>query len=190
MGFLNDKHGVTLLGQTPPGTCPICATKHEPEQPHNQQSLAYQYKFYDEHGRWPTWADAMAHCSDMIRDYWTRELEKRGIKVNGEEEKKQYKPKVVKGRVKNTGYPIDGCVMLFSLWDYDNHDSWHLYGWDDIVDDAVMRTIHQTDELYKDDDLKEFSKMWKAGEYEPAGSFCLNLDELEVIEVLQEEEKP
>lgn len=190
MGFLNDRHGMTLLGQTPPGTCQICATKHEPEQPHNQQSLAYQYKFYDENGRWPTWADAMAHCSDEIRDYWTRELEKRGIKVNGEEEKKQYKPKVVKGRVQNTGYPIDGCVMLFSLWDYDNHDSWHLYGWDDDVDDAVMRTIHQTDELYKDDDLKEFSEMWKAGEYEPAGSFCLNLDELEVIEVLQEEEKP
>ena len=169
MGFLNDRHGMTLLGQTPPGTCPICATKHEPEQPHNQQSLAYQYKFYDENGRWPTWADAMAHCSDKIRDYWTRELENRGIKVNGEEEKKQYKPKVGKGRVQNTGYPIDGSVMLFSLWDYDNHVRW---------------------QLYKDDDLKEFSEMWKAGEYEPAGSFCLSLDELEVIEVLQEEEKP
>ena len=84
MGFLNERNGATLLGQTPPSTCPICATKHEPEQPHNRQSLAYQYKFYDEHGRWPTWADAMAHCPDEIRNYWTRELEKRGIEVSGE----------------------------------------------------------------------------------------------------------
>ena len=83
MGYLQEKHGVTLLGRTPPGTCPECATAHSPEQPHNQQSLCYQYKFYDTHGRWPTWADAMAHCPEEVREHWRRELEARGILVDG-----------------------------------------------------------------------------------------------------------
>ena len=64
--------GMTLIGRTPEGTCPECAVKHDPEQPHNQDSLTYQYKFYDQHGRWPTWADAMAHCSDELK----KELDK------------------------------------------------------------------------------------------------------------------
>ena len=63
------------------GTCPECATKHDPEQPHNQRSLYYQYHFYNEHGRWPTWSDAMAHCSEDIKQFWTAELQKHGIEV-------------------------------------------------------------------------------------------------------------
>jgi hypothetical protein len=86
MGVLKDKHGVILIGNPPPGTCPACATKHDPEQPHNQQSLTYQYKFYDENGRWPTWADAMSHCSPEIKGFWRLELEKRGIDVDGKRE--------------------------------------------------------------------------------------------------------
>ena len=64
-----------------PDVCQECAVKHDPSQPHNQQSLYYQYHFYAEHGRWATWADAMAHCSDYIRTIWTEELRKRGIEV-------------------------------------------------------------------------------------------------------------
>lgn len=60
------------------GTCPICATKHEPEMPHNCQSLYYQYRFYGIRGRWPTWADAVAHCEDRMRSHWERELRARG----------------------------------------------------------------------------------------------------------------
>lgn len=81
MGHLQEKHGVTLFGKTPPGTCPECATKHASEQPHNQQSLAYQYKFYDQHGRWPTWADAMAHCPQEIKEFWIAALKEHGIEV-------------------------------------------------------------------------------------------------------------
>ena len=81
MGYLHDLHGMTMLGGVPEGTCPMCAVKHEPDQPHNLQSLAYQYKFYDQNGRWPTWKDAMAHCSDEIQELWKAELEKRGVKV-------------------------------------------------------------------------------------------------------------
>lgn len=60
------------------GTCPICATKHEPEQPHNQQSLYYQYRFYGIRGRWPTWADAIAHCDVNLQSLWRQALNDRG----------------------------------------------------------------------------------------------------------------
>lgn len=81
MGYLRELHNVIMLGETPPGTCPMCAVKHDPEQPHNKNSLAYQYKFYDLHGRWPSWMDAMAHCSKEVQDYWASELQKRGEKL-------------------------------------------------------------------------------------------------------------
>lgn len=59
-------------------TCPICATAHEPDQPHNAQSLYYQYRFYGVRGRWPTWADAVAHCPACIKEYWVIELKRAG----------------------------------------------------------------------------------------------------------------
>lgn len=86
MGFLKERHGMTMFGATPPGTCPMCAVAHDPAQPHNRDSLAYQYKFYDEHGRWPTWADAMAHCTSEIKAYWREALEQRGVNVGEEQE--------------------------------------------------------------------------------------------------------
>ena len=46
----------------------------------------------------------------------------------------EYKPKIIKGTVKGTGWPIDGHTLHFSQWDYDNYDSWHLFGWDDADD--------------------------------------------------------
>jgi hypothetical protein len=55
--------------------------KHEPEQPHNQQSLFYQYKFYNEHGRWPTWQDAMAHCTDEVKQIWREALKEHGVEA-------------------------------------------------------------------------------------------------------------
>jgi hypothetical protein len=81
MGYLKDQYNMKMIGQVPEGTCPMCATKHKPEMPHNQQSLAYQYKFYDENGRWPTWEDAMAHCTDEMKGFWRKELEAKRIKL-------------------------------------------------------------------------------------------------------------
>ncbi|HWQ74505.1 MAG TPA: hypothetical protein VN441_04255 [Syntrophomonas sp.] len=73
-----------LVGQTPPGTCPECATKHDPDMPHNQQSLTYQYKFYDRYGRWASWADAMKHCTSEVKKTWTQALRQMGIAVNAQ----------------------------------------------------------------------------------------------------------
>lgn len=57
-----------------PGTCPACAVKHREDEPHNCQSLYYQYRFYGLRGRWPTWADAIAHCDQDMKAYWREAL--------------------------------------------------------------------------------------------------------------------
>lgn len=57
-----------------PGKCQTCAVEHALEQPHNAQSLFYQYAFYAEHGRWPTWADAIAHCTSEMQAFWKKAL--------------------------------------------------------------------------------------------------------------------
>jgi len=76
------KHlGAFGLMPAAPGTCPECAVDHPPELPHNQQSLFYQYKFYNDHGRWPTWEDAMSHCSEDMKTIWREELRKRGVEI-------------------------------------------------------------------------------------------------------------
>jgi hypothetical protein len=71
----------TMIGRTPPKTCPECACKHDPSQPRNLQSLTYQYKFYDKYGRWPTWTDAMEHCSEEVKVFWIDGLKNLGIEV-------------------------------------------------------------------------------------------------------------
>lgn len=76
-----EDHKMVLLNTVTEGACPICAVKHEPDQPHNRDSLFYQYKFYFEHERWPTWEDAMSHCPIQIREIWIRELQAHGVKV-------------------------------------------------------------------------------------------------------------
>lgn len=103
-----------------------------------------------------------------------------------------YKPRIVTGKVTGTGWPIDGHVLYFSQWDYDRHESYHLYGWDDADDAAVMLTMYQTEReagLGSCDTLEAFAEKWKAKEWQPEGAFCLELDQVEVVEVMQEEEK-
>ncbi len=64
-----------------PGTCPECAVKHDERDPHDLESLYYQYRFYKQNGRLPTWADAMRHCSPITQAAWAEKLEKRGIRM-------------------------------------------------------------------------------------------------------------
>ena len=70
----------TLLPPSP-GKCQQCAADHDPAHPHNQESLFWQYWFHEHHGRWPTWKDAMAHCSPDVKSFWIQALNKRGISV-------------------------------------------------------------------------------------------------------------
>ena len=75
--------GMTLL-PAKPGTCSECAVDHPAHYPHNRDSLYYQYRFYDQHGRWPTWADAMAHCDEQMKAFWREQLTARGVQVDAE----------------------------------------------------------------------------------------------------------
>lgn len=68
--------------------CQICATKHEPGNAHNVQSMYYQMLFASQVGRAPTWADAVAHCSEPVRAAWKAELQSKGYwsePANGEQ---------------------------------------------------------------------------------------------------------
>lgn len=97
----------------------------------------------------------------------------------------EYKPKIITGRVKDTGWPIDGHVLYFSSWDYDNHEFWHLYGWDDADDEAVMLTMYEQEEIGTS--LRTFTDKWKAKQWVPAAPFVLIPDCVEVLEVKQQE---
>ncbi len=79
MNKLKDLPGGFKLFPPAPDVCQACAVNHEPEAPHNQQSLYYQYHFYADHGRWPTWNDAMAHCPENIKKVVKEVLRKNGI---------------------------------------------------------------------------------------------------------------
>jgi hypothetical protein len=65
--------GLQMLPNAP-GTCDWCAVAHDHRMPHNQQSLYYQMKFHAIKGRWPTWTDAMEHCSEEMKREWRRRL--------------------------------------------------------------------------------------------------------------------
>jgi hypothetical protein len=80
-GEPRESDGRMFLMPAKEGTCEICATAHESDQPHNAQSLFYQMRFQLEHGRGADWRDAMSHCSDEIRALWTEQLNLRGVDV-------------------------------------------------------------------------------------------------------------
>ena len=63
-----------------PDACQICGRRpnHDPAQPHDAQSLYYQYAFFAEHGRWPTWKDAVVHCADDVKALWEQHLRAAG----------------------------------------------------------------------------------------------------------------
>src|ERR1700761_8339755 len=68
------KGGYVTVGET----CEECAFQHGPTEPHNAQSVFYQIKFTSEHGRPPSWDDAMAHCDEKMKKMWAVALEDEG----------------------------------------------------------------------------------------------------------------
>ena len=69
-----------------PGSCPICATVHRPEEPHDRDSIYYQNYFRRKHKRFPTWADAMSHCTEAMKEDFKKRLALRGIVLEKENE--------------------------------------------------------------------------------------------------------
>lgn len=68
----------TAMLPAAPGLCPECARGHPPEQPHDM-TLFYKYAFYHRHQRFPTWSDAMSHCTSEMQTVWRAALRENGI---------------------------------------------------------------------------------------------------------------
>lgn len=101
----------------------------------------------------------------------------------------RYKPRMIEGKISGTGWAIDGHNLILTSWEWDHHESWHLYGWSKESEKAVIETMFVTETesgmcLY--DTLEEFTEHWE--EWEPELSFCIPLDNVEVVKIIQEEE--
>lgn len=98
----------------------------------------------------------------------------------------------MKAMVREGNY-FDGLTLYLSKWNWDNHESWHLYNWDDKDDEKVMLALYQAEQYHPDaahrykNDFEKFQKEWKSGEYDPGMTFTFKESEVEVLEVLQEE---
>ena len=68
-----------IMFEPQPGLCKTCATAHGAAEPHNHPSLYYHMAFYAAHGRFPTWDDAMAHCTPEVQLVVTTCLREHGI---------------------------------------------------------------------------------------------------------------
>lgn len=85
-----EEHKAAFMMMPPkPDVCQECAVKHDLMMPHNRDSLYYQYAFYSKHGSWPTWADAMAHCPENIKEFWIQSLTDKGIEIGSETVKEE-----------------------------------------------------------------------------------------------------
>ena len=65
-----------------PGSCRICAARHDPEKPHDKDSLYYQNWFFRRYKRFPTWEDAMSHCDDRTKADFKAMLTRHGISLD------------------------------------------------------------------------------------------------------------
>jgi hypothetical protein len=66
-----------------PHLCQQCAVEHSAAEPHNRDSLYYQFWFAaHNHGRNPTWTNAMAHCHPQTRALWREKLVEKMNKHN------------------------------------------------------------------------------------------------------------
>ena len=131
-----------------------------------------------------------------------------------------YQPKVVRCRLKTGGKSIeeiraqyagqgmtyrdfeniqraneqfDGLVVLLSLWDWDNYESYHLHNWEPTDDERMMKAIYYSEQvhpytIYKND-FEKFRLDWKVGKYEPPGVLTFDPADVEEIEVICEEVK-
>lgn len=135
-----------------------------------------------------------------------------------EEEMNKYKPLIVKARLKMDGRSYEeikkelkgqgftcyemksmvkegecfnGLELYLSKWNYDNHEKWHLYSWEEEADEKVMLGLYQAEQYhpYKRyvKDFERFKKDWEAEEYDPGMTYAFKDSEVEVLEVLQEE---
>lgn len=100
---------------------------------------------------------------------------------------KRYQPFTVWGVADGTGTPLDGLCLLYTLWNWDGYDCFHLSG---AADDdeagaaAIMKTMHDADDAYSDMPIEEFKKIWDAGDYDAPGAYTVEINHVRIIEVV------
>jgi len=67
------------------GLCEVCGNPHPRDTPHHKDSAFYRAKFFEEKGRYPDWNDALAHCTEQVRESWRMRLSEYGIDTQEEE---------------------------------------------------------------------------------------------------------
>lgn len=82
--------------------------------------------------------------------------------------------KQMKGMVREGNY-FDGIVLYLSKWNWDNHESWHLYNWDDKDDKEVMLGIYEAEQYhpqapYRYRDKSAGSPARRGGQHRPRSS--------------------
>ena len=86
----------------------------------------------------------------------------------------------------------DGLELWVSMWNYDNHESWHLWNWKKEDDNRVMLAMYEAEQYNPfcayEDDFEGFKADWEAGTYDPGCTYTFPLSAVEVLEVVQEEE--
>lgn len=96
-----------------------------------------------------------------------------------------------KHMAKSDGY-FDGLELWVSMWNYDDHESWHLWNWKKEDDDRVMMAMYEAEQFnpYRQyrNDFEGFKTDWETGKYDPGCTYTFPPETVEVIEVVQEEE--
>ena len=86
----------------------------------------------------------------------------------------------------------DGIELWVSMWNYDNHESWHLWNWKKEDDNRVMLAMYEAEQYNPfcayEDDFEGFKADWEAGKYDPGCTYTFPISAVEVLEVVQEEE--
>lgn len=88
---------------------------------------------------------------------------------------------------------FDGLKVYLSKWNWDNYETWHLYSWDDEIDETVMKAIYEAEQFnpfscgrYKNN-FEQFKEDWKNETYDPGAVLSFTDEQVEVLEALQEE---
>lgn len=65
-----------------PNFCDTCGEYHLEYMPHEYGSFTYRQNFFNQHGRLPTYRDAMRHCPPEVRDLAVQAYEAFGLDVD------------------------------------------------------------------------------------------------------------
>ena len=96
----------------------------------------------------------------------------------------KYHTDPVNGLVKGTGWPIDGHVLIFCKWRYDDYKDWHLYDWEDQDDTAVRDTFFQSmveAGFIGEESREEWNSQWAEGAEDTPGAFVLENNQVEIV---------